>query len=52
MAYVSNPHTWIVVLTTVLIAMSCNGLHFEIFSHCRTYLKTPGQHRRRDWKSE
>ena len=47
MAYISNPHTWIVVFTTLLIVMSCIGLHYEILSHCTKYLKRLSYRRRR-----
>lgn len=47
MVYLSNYQTWIVVATTLLIVSLCIGLHYEILSHCRRYLKKLSEHRRR-----
>ena len=46
MAYFSDPQTWIVVVTTLVVVMLCIGLHFEILSHCRKILKRLSEHRR------
>ena len=47
MVYFSNPQTWIVVAITLIIVSLCIGLHFEILSHCRRYLKRLSEQRRR-----
>jgi hypothetical protein len=46
MVYLSNPLTWVVAFTTLLIVTLCIGLHYEILSHSRQYLKKIS-HRRR-----
>jgi len=46
MVYLSNPHTWVVVFTTLVIVTVCIGLHYEILSHSRQYLKKLSERRR------
>ena len=47
MIYLTNPQTWIVVLTTLIVVSGCIVIHFEILNRCSQYLKLLSHSRRR-----